>query len=233
MDRQFDAQYWERHYQDSPGAAENDHDRRGSVNPHLVSAVSDRAVSDGEPKTALDAGCGHGIEAAWLAEQGWQVTGVDVSRTALDRAERIVRARGVQHRVNLISADLTTWAPEEPYALVVTHYVHPATPQLKFYRRIADWVRVGGVLLIIGHLQQHGAHDADRASDAPGATHAAQDHGRHNPPEQAQVRAADVVATLDPERWRVDVAEEVSREVASGESAVTLHDVVVRATRLT
>ena len=32
-----------------------------------------------QPGFALDAGCGHGSEAIWLAASGWQVTAVDFS----------------------------------------------------------------------------------------------------------------------------------------------------------
>lgn len=233
MSRQFDAEYWERRYRESPGepsvnaeppepADHADEDATtqraaGQANPHLV-----REVSALTPGRALDAGCGTGIETAWLAEQGWRVTGVDISRTALDRAERIMRARGVDPRVHLIAADLTTWAPEGPYNLVTTHYAHPTIAQLQFYRRVAGWVAVGGTLLIIGHLHHH----------PPGGTKsAAEHHGSHGPPEEAEVRAADVVALLAGDAWRIETAEETTRSLRRGEDLVTLHDVVVRATR--
>jgi 2-polyprenyl-3-methyl-5-hydroxy-6-metoxy-1,4-benzoquinol methylase len=37
------------------------------------------------PGTALDLGCGEGGNAVWIAQQGWRVTAVDLSATALDR----------------------------------------------------------------------------------------------------------------------------------------------------
>jgi 2-polyprenyl-3-methyl-5-hydroxy-6-metoxy-1,4-benzoquinol methylase len=52
----------------------------GRANPVLV-YVSGRL----RPGTALDLGCGEGGDAVWLAQQGWRVTAVDVSATALDR----------------------------------------------------------------------------------------------------------------------------------------------------
>ena len=36
-----------------------------------------------EPGRALDLGCGEGADAVWLAEHGWDVTGLDLSATAI------------------------------------------------------------------------------------------------------------------------------------------------------
>ena len=52
--------------------------------PELVSALG-QAWLPGSGH-ALDVGCGLGTEAAHLAAAGWQVTGIDLSQTALDRA---------------------------------------------------------------------------------------------------------------------------------------------------
>ncbi|HLU32183.1 MAG TPA: class I SAM-dependent methyltransferase, partial [Acidimicrobiia bacterium] len=47
-----------------------------------------------EPGTAVDLACGEGRNAVWLAERGWQVTGVDFSSVAIDRARRMTAERG-------------------------------------------------------------------------------------------------------------------------------------------
>ncbi|WP_328995200.1 TPMT family class I SAM-dependent methyltransferase [Kribbella sp. NBC_01245] len=76
----FDKEYWEQHWQQnrtgSPGSMGTN-----PPNPHLV-----REVGGLMPGTALDAGCGAGTEAIWLASQGWQVTAADLSTEALTRA---------------------------------------------------------------------------------------------------------------------------------------------------
>src|SRR6266496_162516 len=60
----------------------------------------------------LDAGCGLGENAIFLAGRGYQVTGVDGSRTALRRARERAEARGVE--VEFVHADVTTFDGIEP-----------------------------------------------------------------------------------------------------------------------
>ena len=48
------------------------------------------------PGRALDLACGEGRNAVWLAEQGWQATGVDFSGVALGKAQLLAESRSVQ-----------------------------------------------------------------------------------------------------------------------------------------
>ncbi|TDC59618.1 class I SAM-dependent methyltransferase, partial [Actinomadura sp. GC306] len=199
-DHAFDKEYWERHWQQSGGA----HDV--PPNPYL-----EREVGGLVPGAALDAGCGAGAEAVWLASRGWEVTAVDISAEVLARAAGRAAVSGVGGRVRWVEADLGAWEPGTRFDLVTTHYAHPAMPQLEFYERIAGWLSPGGTLLIVGHLHSHG-------------------HG-HGPPAEASVTAADVVARLDGAQWEIGVAEERHRTLTGpGGREVPLHDVVVRAT---
>jgi len=60
----------------------------------------------------LDLACGHGRHAVELALRGYQVTGLDLSRVLLGKAEELARARGV--KVELVEEDMRrvpeTWA---------------------------------------------------------------------------------------------------------------------------
>ncbi|WP_278312529.1 class I SAM-dependent methyltransferase [Lolliginicoccus levis] len=207
-DRQaFDKSYWDQHWRGDPSGAPAAMPG-GPPNPHLV-----REIDDLRPGTALEAGCGAGAEALWLAARGWQVTGVDIAAEALARAAERANATGVADRVQWVNADLTMWAPSTTYDLVTTHYAHAAMPQLEFYHRVSSWVSPGGTLLIAGHLD----HD--------------QWHGDAGPSTETLVTAAGITARLDPAEWEVATAEEFHRTVASHCGARTLHDVVVRAIR--
>jgi ubiquinone/menaquinone biosynthesis C-methylase UbiE len=52
----------------------------------------------------LDIGCGAGSNAVPLARQGWQVTGIDLSKPMLETAANRIRANGLADRVQLAHA---------------------------------------------------------------------------------------------------------------------------------
>jgi len=201
-DPAFGAQWWEQHYQGEGSGT-------GAPSPPLVADLA------GLPSgSALDAGCGTGADAVWLARHGWAVTAVDVSPTAVSRAERLAADQDPEAagRITWVVADLTTWAFPQQYDLVVSQYVHPGTPFAEFVARLADAVAPDGTLYVAGH------DDADVYS----AAHA---------PEDPSIGADAVVAVLSPDRWDVEVAETRSRPVRHGSTEATMHDVVVRARR--
>lgn len=56
----------------------------GSPDPHLVEFVRRHRLVSGK---ALDVGCGTGTNCLWLAEQGFDVLGIDIAPTAIQQAE--------------------------------------------------------------------------------------------------------------------------------------------------
>jgi ubiquinone/menaquinone biosynthesis C-methylase UbiE len=61
--------------------------------PELAALAAAQIVARGS--RVLDVGCGGGLDAVFLAQCGFRVTGVDVSKAALAIAERRARAAGV------------------------------------------------------------------------------------------------------------------------------------------
>lgn len=217
MTQAFDKDYWESHWQQANGHAPG---REIVPNPYLAREISNLA-----PGTALDAGCGEGAEAIWLATEGWQVTAADISTEALTRAsERATEGCAAPESVQWVEADLSVWEPGTQFDLVTTHYAHPAMPQLAFYERISGWVAPGGTLLIVGHLH---------TSEAPGHGHGQEHQGHgHNPPEEVSVTAASITVGLDATEWDIVTADEPIRTLMNRAGrTVQLDDVVVRATR--
>jgi SAM-dependent methyltransferase len=126
----------------------------GRVNETLSAMLGSQA-----PGTALDVGCGEGADALWLAEQGFEVTGVDASPKALARgeAERASRVAndGLPRVVRWIASDLVRDplpTPPDHYDLVSAHFVHiPSADRDILWKKLVDAVAPGGTLLIVGH----------------------------------------------------------------------------------
>ncbi|SCL16581.1 Methyltransferase domain-containing protein [Micromonospora nigra] len=120
----------------------------GRANPHLVDVAGPLPAG-----TVLDLGCGEGGDAVWLARQGWRVTAVDVSATALDRAGAAVAAAGVAARVEFQRHDLTRTFPTGTYDLVSAQFLQSPLefPRLEVLRAAARAVAPGGRLLVVEH----------------------------------------------------------------------------------
>lgn len=56
---------------------------------------------------AVDLGCGSGANVVHLAQRGFEVTGIDFSQVALDRARARARDADVADRCRFVAADLT------------------------------------------------------------------------------------------------------------------------------
>ncbi|WP_262849449.1 class I SAM-dependent methyltransferase [Mumia quercus] len=135
-------EFWEQRYGGS------DRVWSGNPNPLLV-----REVADLTPGSALELGCGEGADAVWLATQGWTVTGVDISQTALDRAAAHAADAGVADRTTWERHELGTTFPDGTYDLVSAQFLQSpvALDQDGILRRAAQAVAPGGTLLVVMH----------------------------------------------------------------------------------
>ncbi len=171
-------------------------------------------VSGLEPGRALDVGCGEGADAVWLAGRGWEVTALDVSRVALDRAAAAARAAGVDVRW-LLGGLVDVPLPAGAFDLVSAQY--PAlrrTPGQDAERALLAAVAPGGTLLVVHHADV----DAEQAKA----------HGF----DPADYVGLPQVAALLGEGWRIEVDETRPRSVSGGAGSHHTHDVVLRARRL-
>jgi SAM-dependent methyltransferase len=203
---EYDRDFWEQRWAQAL-RAHGDRIAQRPPNAHLTAEIGD--VRAGR---ALDAGCGHGSDALWLAARGWRVTAVDFAATALDHARSTAAAMGpdVAGRIDWVKADLATWTPpRDAFDLVVSLYVHVAGSVETMVRRMATGVARGGHLFLVGH------RPIDPATGA--ATPAA---------GQVQVSLEAALPALDPDRWEVVVAEERPRATTG-----TGVDAVIRARR--
>lgn len=201
----FTAEFWDERYSSAPAIWS------GNPNPHLVTVAG--ALTPGE---ALDVGSGEGADAIWLAEQGWQVTGVDVSAVALDRSAKAAAKTEVADRITWQQTDILAWIPEpDRYDLVSAQFMHLPWPDLQaLHRRLAVAVRPGGTLLIVGH----------HPSDADAMSRPAHLAALMYPAEQ-------MATTFDAPEWDITVSNPGRPFTDSDGNPVTLHDAVMRAVR--
>ncbi len=163
---------------------------------------------------ALDVGCGEGADAVWLAAHGWDVTALDVSDVALERAALHAKQAGVQVRwvhAGLLEASLSPGA----FDLVSAQYpVLRRTPTNEAERALLAAVAPGGTLLVVHHAEFDPDHARERGFDPAD-----------------YVQPAQVAALLD-DGWQVEVDATRPRSVESGAGAGHTVDQVLRARRL-
>jgi SAM-dependent methyltransferase len=181
-------EFWEERYRDEERVWS------GRPNPLLV-----REVAQLPPGTALDLGCGEGGDAIWLAAGGWRVTAVDVSATALRRGAEHAREAGVAERIRWERHDLSLSFPQGAFDLVSAQFLHSPVAvdgeREQILRRAVAAVAPRGVLLVVGH-----AGWPSWQEDPP---------FEHHFPTTREVLDA---LELEPQRWAVELQEEVERD---------------------
>lgn len=223
------AEFWEQRY----GGV--DRVWSGRVNAALAAVVAGIGEpADRSPGSSLDLGCGEGGDVLWLAERGWRATGIDLSKTAVGRAQEEASARGVD--ATFIAADLGDWLerPAEidgsaaPFDLVTASFLQsPAhLPRPAVLRAAAARVAAGGRLVLIAH----GAPPSwaqEEPSAAAGSGHG--QHSHHGPSYFPTPEAELADLDLDPAVWQVEVAEIRERDATGpdGQSGTHFDSVVV------
>ncbi|WP_224984959.1 class I SAM-dependent methyltransferase [Geomonas agri] len=83
----------------------------------LLANSLERIMSLVPGRRSLDLACGEGRNCIYLAQHGFDATGVDISPRGLERARK--RAAEVGVTVELIEADLECWRPQGEYHLIL------------------------------------------------------------------------------------------------------------------
>ncbi len=204
----FDREYWEDRYASAELAWS------GNPNPVLVTEATPLT-----PGRALDIGSGEGADAFWLAQQGWQVTGVDIAVNALEKSRARAEALDptAASRIDWQQHDFTKWSPKpQSFDLVSSQFMHLPKPTMTtLFRSLAAAIAPGGTLLIVGH----DASDVDETSHHRG--HLA----------ELMFTVEDVLDAIREEQLLVEIAESRPRQTTSKQGSEFIHDVVVKVRR--
>lgn len=102
-------------------------------------------AQSGEPRTVLVPGCGSAWDVRFLAESGWDVTGIDFSHEALAAARAVLGP----HAGRVRQGDFFAPIAEAPFDVVYERAFLCALPRrmwAAYGERMAELVRPGGVL---------------------------------------------------------------------------------------
>ena len=204
----------------------------GNPNEALVAAVGSLPAG-----SVLDVGCGEGADAIWLAEHGWEATGIDLSQTAVDRAAEAAGAKGITASFEV--ADVSSWCPagsnsgeEHPhrggYDLVIGCFLHTRLPDTReeLVGRSAEHVAPDGRLLLISHAQM-----------PPWAKNHDEELGHGLGHHHERVSPNGDFALLiggSPARWEIELGELRTREVEGPDGKPSeIDDSVLLAHRIT
>lgn len=153
--------FWEKTYSEAPARWS------GRPNQGLVTALSEVPAAG----RAADIGCGEGADAIWLARQGWDTLGVEVSSTAAQRARDAADAAG-ETEVRFTDTGVLGLADDGPFDLVTASYLHAPSQDRResLLRTCGELVASGGYLFILSHIMPEvpEASPADLGLDADG-----------------------------------------------------------------
>jgi methyl halide transferase len=129
----------------------------GRPSSHLKRLVEDKTL---QPGRVVELGCGTGVNAVYLAEQGFQVTAIDVAPTALELARKRATEAGVD--VNWIQADVLAPPPLGDFDLIFDrgcyHGVRRQDPS-RYVEVVKELCRPGGrILILAGNANEAGEH---------------------------------------------------------------------------
>lgn len=197
----------EEHHHQTPQEAEafyTGEGNRWSGNPN-ESVV--RELQDLTPGRALDIGCGEGADVLWLAQQGWDVVGIDHAPTAVQRAKELIDAAVPDLPARVEVAGFPGFAGTDFDLLTCAYGQLPRSADT--LSALRGSLRVGGTLLLVHH--DFPDEDAEKTADIILPRWAAENLG---------------------EAFRVEKLEQATRTVTEGAGAHHMADVILVATRV-
>ncbi|WP_417495887.1 methyltransferase domain-containing protein [Maricaulis sp.] len=143
MDEERSAFDWETRF-----AADDTPWERAGLHPAMLAWVEAGELQPGA--RVIIPGCGRSPELGFLAAHGLDVTGADLSPTAIDFQRRQLDKAG--HDATLLEGDVLAHRPDTPYDRVYEQTFLCAIPprlRVDYERALCDWLKPGGHLLAL------------------------------------------------------------------------------------
>ncbi|MCH8557288.1 MAG: methyltransferase domain-containing protein [Balneolia bacterium] len=108
-----------------------------------------------EPGRILFPAEGEGRNAVYAAELGWEVSAFDISEQGRLKAEELAEKKHVEISYDVCSVQ-DSWYDPESFDAVVLIFAHfPAELRRSFHRKLAEYLKPGGVLILEGFTKEH------------------------------------------------------------------------------
>jgi SAM-dependent methyltransferase len=120
-------------------------------------ALLRRAFAGGErPGRVLDLGCGSGVFAVWMAQQGAAVTAIDFMPRAVEMTRQRASRAGVD--LHVIEDSVLRWDDGTQFDLVLdSGCLHGLGPldRYRYRQRLVRWLGPGGNYVLLHFKQRH------------------------------------------------------------------------------
>ena len=108
-----------------------------------------------KPYRVLDLGCGEGKDAVFFAKNGYDVTAFDISKSGIDKTNKLAEANNVS--VNTFTKNINEFTPVGEYDIVfsssVLHLVHKNV-RMELLKKLIENTKEGGVHMIQVHVKK-------------------------------------------------------------------------------
>jgi SAM-dependent methyltransferase len=108
-----------------------------------------RWVEGRKPGKALDVAMGQGRNSLYLATQGWDVTGYDISEGGMAQAQKAAEKSNLKLRTVFASHEKFDYGKEQ-WDLIVETFAFTTLSDESYRKRVIDSLKPGGLLIIEG-----------------------------------------------------------------------------------
>jgi cyclopropane fatty-acyl-phospholipid synthase-like methyltransferase len=145
---------------------------------------------------ALLLGCGEGRNLVYLAKKGFHCKGVDLSRNALNKAQKLLDQFSLKAKLEMADLLKMPWS-ENHYDLITSLWLHlPHGARKEVYTHVKKALKPGGVFLLEAFRKEQKNYEGGPPTDKI-------------MPSLSELQEAF-------KDWQIEIAQEIDREISEG-----------------